>query len=99
MDRTEKDIVDTRTLDGNAAAGLLERCFGADMTVTLVECGSCGQEGPLGAMHAYLRTPGLVLRCRRCSEVMVRIVETHDAIYLDTRGVTYLRLPGLFTSA
>jgi hypothetical protein len=33
-----------------------------------------------------------VLRCPTCESVMIRIVQTPDAIYLDARGTTYLRL-------
>jgi len=98
MDWTEKDFNDAQRLDGNAAAGLLEQCFGADITANLVQCGSCGREGPLGALHAYIRTPGLVLRCIQCSAVMVRVVETPDAIYLDAQGLTFLRLPVTYAS-
>ena len=37
--------------------------------------------------------PGIVLRCSICSEVVMRIVETPDGLYLDARGAAYLRLP------
>ena len=80
-------------LDGNAAAGLLQRCFGAEVTSSPVQCDGCGQEGRLGELHAYTQAPGLVLRCKRCSAVMLRVVETDGALYLDARGLTYLRLP------
>ena len=31
-------------------------------------------------------------RCPACEQVVFRIVKTIDAIYLDARGATYLRL-------
>lgn len=80
-------------LDGNAAAGLLERCFGTDVTASLIQCDGCGREGPLGEAHAYTQAPGLVLRCPDCEAVLVRVVETPEARYLDVRGLTYIRLP------
>jgi len=33
-----------------------------------------------------------VLRCSACEGVVLRIVQTPEAIYLDARGAVYLRL-------
>ncbi len=87
--------LDTNTelmLDGNAAAGLLHNIFVADMTAAPVECANCGQRGELGALWAFTRGPGLVLRCPSCENVVLRIVETDDRIYLDARGAAFLVL-------
>jgi hypothetical protein len=35
--------------------------------------------------------PGAVLRCPACDGVVLRIVETVAATYVDMRGVAYLR--------
>jgi hypothetical protein len=79
-------------LDGNAVAGLLREVFALEMTVNPARCAHCGAVGALGALLAFTQAPGVVLRCPACEQVMVRIVETPEAIYLDTRGAAYLRL-------
>ena len=80
-------------LDGNAAAGLLHEIFGADMTAMPSQCAHCGNVAVVGTTHAWMVGPGIVLRCSICDEVVVRIVETPDARYVDARGAAYLRLP------
>jgi len=80
-------------LDGNAAAGALHEIFGADMTALPGECGSCGNVARIGTAHAWMEGPGIVLRCSACHEVIIRIVETPDARYLDARGAAWIRLP------
>src|SRR5437667_12649156 len=79
-------------LDGNAVAGLLQEIFGVEMTASPTECANCGREGELATLLAFTQAPGIVLRCPACEAVMLRIVQTKDAIYLDARGVVYLRL-------
>lgn len=80
-------------LDANATAGLLYEIFGAEMTASPAECAHCGNEGEVGALLAFTRGPGIVLRCSTCENVVLRIVRTPAAIYLDARGAVYLRLP------
>ena len=46
----------------------------------------------LGALLAFTQAPGAVLRCPACEEVMLRIVQTPDVIYLDARGAAHIRL-------
>ena len=79
-------------LDGNAVAGLLEELFGTDLTASPTVCAHCGRAGEAGTLVAYVRTPGVVLRCPGCEQVMLRIARTPNAIYLDARGVVSLRL-------
>ena len=81
-------------LDGNAVAGLLEEVFGGDMTAEASRCGNCGHVGAGGSLLAFVHGPGTVLRCSVCKEVLVRIVRTETATYVDARGALYLRLPG-----
>jgi hypothetical protein len=92
MEAVTEDPVLAMMLDGNAAAGLLHEIFAAEMTACPTECASCGQEGELGTLLAFTQTPGVVLRCPTCKNVIIRIVETPEAIYLDARGAVYLRL-------
>jgi hypothetical protein len=41
---------------------------------------------------AFIRGPGIVLRCRACQNAIARIVETPTAIYLEARGAAFLRM-------
>jgi hypothetical protein len=86
------DINRAMMLDGNAVAGLLEEIFSCEMTTSLTECAFCGKEGEMGTLLAFTQSPGVVLRCPACENILVRIVQTPTAVYLDARGVVYLRL-------
>ncbi len=86
------DISAELILDGNAAAGLLHDVFGAEVTAAPAQCGNCGNVGELARLLAFTRAPGTVLRCTVCTQVVMRIVQTPDATYLDARGAVYLRL-------
>jgi hypothetical protein len=79
-------------LDGNAVGGLFDDIFGVDMTASPTTCVHCGRSGDLATLLAFTQSPGVVLRCPTCESVLIRIVQTPDAIYLDARGTTYLRL-------
>jgi hypothetical protein len=92
MDDETQDVTHTLMLDGNAAAGLLAEIFAEEMTAAPAECANCGRVGEVGTLLAFTQAPGLVLRCPACESVMLRVVETPDAIYLDVRGAAYLRL-------
>ena len=78
-------------LDGNAVAGLLASIFGEDVTVVPGRCDQCGAVNVLGAMRAYVRAPGAVVRCPACDGVVLRVVETPESTYLDVRGAAFLR--------
>jgi uncharacterized protein DUF6510 len=75
------------------AAGVLSDIFAVEMTATPTECANCGREGAIGSLMAFTQSPGIVLRCPGCQQVMIRIVRTPDAVYLDARGAVYLRFP------
>jgi hypothetical protein len=60
-------------VDGNALAGVLSEIFVPEMTAARVACGGCGAIEPIGAEHAYLRAPGIVLRCCHCEGVLLVI--------------------------
>ena len=82
-----------RMLDGNAAAGLLHEIFGSEMTAMPAECAHCGNVAEMGALLAFVPEMGMVLRCPTCGRVVIRIVRTNEAIWLDARGAAYLRIP------
>jgi len=92
MDVETADVNTELMVDGNAIAGELELIFGHDMTSALVRCASCAAQGMIATMMAFVRGPGVVLRCPSCEAVIARIVETPTATYLDTRGAMYLRI-------
>ena len=79
-------------LDANASAGLLREIFGAEMTAAPSECASCGNRAEIGSLLAFVQGPGITLRCSTCENVVLRIVQTDDVIYLDARGAVYLRI-------
>lgn len=80
-------------LDGNALAGPLREIFAVDVTAATSRCAACGQTGALAALHVYANAPGLVARCPGCEEVVLRMVRTPDAAWLDLRGAVSLRIP------
>ena len=86
------DISLELVLDGNAVAGLLYEIFAAEVTTSLTECASCGKQGEVGTLLVYGQAPGVVLRCPVCQNIVMRIVQTPVDIYLDARGVRFLRL-------
>jgi hypothetical protein len=92
MTDTVSDLDHEMMLDGNAAAGLLREIFVSEMTATPTECAHCGHEGEIASLSCFNQAPGFVLRCPACEQVMIRIVQTPDAVYLDARGAVYLRL-------
>jgi hypothetical protein len=92
VDEIETDLNRALMLDGNALAGLLQEVYAIEVTASPTECANCGRVGEIGSLLAFTHAPGAVLRCPACEQVMIRIVETPDAIYLDARGAVYLRL-------
>jgi hypothetical protein len=92
MDSNETDVSREMMLDGNAAAGVMSEIFAAEMTASPTECASCGRQGEIGTLMAFTQSPGIVLRCPACEQVMIRIVKTPSATYLDARGAVYLRV-------
>jgi uncharacterized Zn finger protein len=78
----DEDLV----LDGNAVAGTLSEIYGDEMTTVLAECASCGQVDPIGGLIAYVRGPGIVLRCTSCATVVLRIVHTPKGTLVDVQG-------------
>ena len=92
MDNDDGDMNTALMVDGNAVAGQLEQIFGRDMTMTVARCAGCAREAAMGALLAFIRGPGVVLRCPACQNAIARIVETPTAIYLEARGAAYLRM-------
>ncbi len=92
MFNTQSDMNRSLMLDANAVAGILDEIFAMEMTDCPVECAHCGLEGEMGTLLAFGQAPGIVLRCPSCENVVMRIVQTPAAYYLDARGAVYLRM-------
>lgn len=81
------------TVDGNAVGGMLAAVFAADVTASPGECASCHTVSVVGTLRAYVRGPGVVLRCPACAEVVLRLVATPSAMLVDVSGVRLLTIP------
>ena len=80
-------------LDGNVAAGDLADVFAFDVTVAVTTCATCHHAHPVAALRAYVKAPGLVLRCFSCDAVQARLVRSPERAWLDMRGVELLEIP------
>ncbi len=78
------------TLDGSGIGGLLAELFGSEMTAAPGQCAHCHTVSVVGTMRAYVRGPGVVLRCPACAGVVLRIVRTPRGTMVDARGAAYL---------
>jgi hypothetical protein len=79
--------------DGNALAGPLREIFAVDVTAAVSQCAGCRLAGPVATLRVYRHAPGVVARCPGCGEVVLRLVHTPDAAWLDLRGAVSLRIP------
>jgi hypothetical protein len=79
-------------LDGNAAAGELNRIFAFDITAAQGQCVRCGATKHFAEAHLYMTCPGIVARCAGCGHVLLRLVNAEGRVLLDLRGMTYLAL-------
>ena len=79
-------------LDGNAAAGELSKIFAMDVTAAQGQCAHCGATKRFAEAHLYMQCPGVVARCAACEHVLLRLVNVHQRVLLDVRGMTCLSL-------
>jgi hypothetical protein len=79
-------------LDGNAAAGELSKIFAIDVTTAEGQCAHCGTKKRFAEAHLYMQGPGLIARCCVCEHALLRLVSVRQHVFLDVRGMTYLRL-------
>jgi hypothetical protein len=80
-------------VDGNAVGGMLIDVFGQEMTEVRERCGGCGSVREVGALVAYTRGPGDVLRCPDCDTVLIVCVPIGDGYRIAMRSVAWLDLP------
>jgi predicted RNA-binding Zn-ribbon protein involved in translation (DUF1610 family) len=71
--------------DGNAAAGLFQEIFVAEMTSARRVCNSCGQENPIAEHRAYSGA-GTVLRCPACGDVAASVAELESEYVIALYG-------------
>jgi Family of unknown function (DUF6510) len=79
-------------VDGNALAGELSEVFSREMTVARVACGGCGAVEQLGADHAYIQAPGMVLRCCHCDRVLLVMTRIGDRLRVSFAGSGWIDL-------
>jgi hypothetical protein len=79
-------------LDGNAAAGMLDEVFSHEMTVARAKCAGCGTIAEIGAEHVYMypHSPGMVLRCNTCENVLMVVVTGAGWRRMGLQGMTWL---------
>jgi Family of unknown function (DUF6510) len=82
--------LDDAALDGNAIAGLLASVFGADMTMAVGTCGSCGAVSLVAELVVYLTEIGAVVRCRSCESVLMVFVSAREVVCVDLMGLASL---------
>ena len=79
--------------DGNTLAGPLSEVFAVELTTAAGRCRSCGTTSQMATLRVYGPDPGFVGRCPNCEDVLLRLVRTPDALWLDLSGVSALRIP------
>jgi Family of unknown function (DUF6510) len=85
-------VAEERRLDGNAIGGVLLEVFGAEMTAVPGSCAHCGAREQLGATDVYVDAPGIVVRCRHCEGVLLRVVRGREQLWLDLSGLGAIEL-------
>lgn len=73
---------DAMRVDGNAMAGVLGEVFVREVTAARIACGGCGKVEPVGAEHAYMQAPGIVMRCCHCDSVLLVVAHTGETYRL-----------------
>jgi len=79
-------------VDGNAAAGALSEVFRIDIIAALGRCRHCGSVRAFGEAMVFTDAPGIVVRCRDCQGVLLRLVQTPTRYWLDLSGLSYLEI-------
>jgi len=77
-------------LDGNAIGGLLLDIFASDMTSAIATCAVCGSVRPVADAMVFLRVPGAVVRCRRCTSILIVISQVRGLNCVDLSGLAAL---------
>jgi len=78
-------------LDGNAAAGLLQEIFVAEITTAQIQCEVCGFIGAVGSLRLYAAPMGAILRCTNCNGILMGAVHTPHGRWLEMTGARCLK--------
>ncbi|HKN45778.1 MAG TPA: DUF6510 family protein [Propionibacteriaceae bacterium] len=87
------DVQTEAAYDGNALAGPLSEVFAVEVTTAVGRCRSCGTSSRVATLRVYGPDPGFVGRCPGCEDVLMRVVRTPDALWLDLSGMSALQVP------
>jgi hypothetical protein len=77
-------------LDGNAIGGLMHDVFGTEMTTAAATCATCGATTPMAEAVVYLRAPGVVVRCRTCTAVLMVVLQRGEQNCVSLDGLAAL---------
>jgi hypothetical protein len=86
------DVQTEAAYDGNALAGPLSEIFAVEVTTAVGRCRSCGTSSRVATLRVYGPGPGFVGRCPGCEDVLIRVVRTPDALWLDLSGMSALHV-------
>jgi Family of unknown function (DUF6510) len=82
-------------LDGNAVAGAMGEIFAQDMTAARGKCAICGTIAQMGSQPLYMNplSPGAVLRCSTCQQVLMVMVHAEGRYRLGLQGLKWFDVP------
>ena len=60
--------------------------------MAVTTCAHCRDTRPIAELRAYVRAPGIVLRCPSCAGVQLRFVQSAERAWLDLRGIQILQI-------
>ena len=78
--------------DGNTLAGPLSEVFAVEFDHGGLPMPQLWYLVAGGHLRVYGPDPGLVGRCPHCEDVLMRLVRTPDALWLDFSGISALRI-------
>ncbi len=84
---------EAQKVDGNAAGGLLQQIFVAEMTSAWVVCAGCGSAAVMAETAVFATAMGTVIRCPSCDHVLIKIANLADGPMLDFQGMRLLQIP------
>jgi hypothetical protein len=83
------------TLDGNAAAGMLQEIFPFEMTLARATCAGCHATTIMAELTLYPHPMGMVMRCPHCEIALMRLAHTGSEYCLDLQGMRVLQIQDL----
>jgi hypothetical protein len=75
-------------------AGVLQELFVDDVTGARGACASCGSIADVGEQHLYMypRSPGAVLRCATCENVLIVVVHARERVRFGLQGLAWVEI-------